>query len=318
MRPVSVVIPSLDSADLLEANLPALFAEFERRGAGDELILVDDTGCGALEKWAKKYLAGKPGRLLVRKTNGGFAPAVESGVAASKHGLCFSMNSDLRVRPGFLEPLIEALEASPPEGWKRVFAAVPKVELDGNPDHDEAYMVVKLSGGLLRFRDIDPGPSPKVPTPVAYAIGGTVLFDREGFNELGGFDEIYAPFYYEDTDLGWSAGRRGWATMYVPGAVVEHQHRGTIGKLLSEDRRRAAVERGELLFNWKHMDAAELPKHMYLLYRRALDAYLTDDRQALIWLLAALDRAAEVPPEREQAELSSAELIDLLNPSRES
>lgn len=316
MRPVTVVIPTLDSSDLLEANLPALFAEFERRAVGDELLLVDDTGTGALEDWAATHLAGKPARLLVRKSNGGFAPAVETGVAAASHDLVFSMNSDLRVQPGFLEPLVEALEGPAPDGFERVFAAVPRVHLDGDPDHDEAYMLLDLSGGLLHFRDVDPGPSPTSSTPVAYAIGGTVLFDRGAFDELGGFDELFAPFYYEDTDLGWKAARRGWATLYVPAAVVEHHHRGTIGTLLSEDRRRAAVERGELLFNWKHLDDADLPEHLALLYRRALDAYLTDDRPALIWILAALDRAAEMKPARASGKRSSRELVERLKGGR--
>ncbi|MDF1797661.1 MAG: glycosyltransferase family 2 protein [Planctomycetota bacterium] len=318
MKPVTVVIPTLGNSDLLEANLPALLVEFERRAVGDELLLVDDTGAGALEGWAAAYLAGKPARLLVRESNGGFAHAVETGVAAASHDLVFSMNSDLRVQPGFLEPLVEALEGPAPAGFERVFAAVPRVHLDGDPDRDEAYLRLDLSGGLLHFRDVDPGRPPTVPTPVAYAIGGTVLFDRAAFCELGGFDELFAPFYFEDTDLGWKAARRGWATLYVPDAVVEHHHRGTIGKLLSEERRRAAVERGELLFNWKHLDDADLPEHLALLFRRALDAYLTDDRQALIWLLAALDRATEVKLARDRTGRSTRELVELLKGERRS
>jgi GT2 family glycosyltransferase len=145
---------------------------------------------------------------------------------------------------------------------------------------------------------------------VPYAVGGTLLFDRARFLELGGFDELFAPFYFEDNDLCWRAARRGWATLAVPAAVVEHHHRGTIGGLMSEDRRRVAVERGELLFNWKHLDAEDLPEHLAQLYRRALDAYLTDDRAALTWLLVALERAASVGLERPAAgEPSSAALL---------
>ena len=54
------------------------------------------------------------------------------------------------------------------------------------------------------------------------------------FLELGGFDEILAPFYLEDTDLGYLAWKRGWKTMYQPASIVYHEHRGTIGKKFSD------------------------------------------------------------------------------------
>jgi len=298
---VTVVVPALGDTALLDANLPPLLDELERAGAGDELVLVDDTGAGELEAWAAEHLEGRPepaGRLVVREANGGFAAAVESGVAAATHGLVFSLNSDVAIRPGFLEPLVAALTGPAPAGFEAVFAVTPRVLLEGDSERDESFVAGELEAGLLRFRDVDPGPTPAAITPVPFAVGGTCLFDRARFDELGGFDERFAPFYFEDVDLCWSAARRGWATLYVPDSVVSHHHRGTIGGLLSEERRRAAVERGELLFNWKHLDAADLPEHLALLYRRALDAWLTDDREALVWLVSALERAAEVGGER--------------------
>ena len=55
------------------------------------------------------------------------------------------------------------------------------------------------------------------------------------FLELGGFDALLAPFYLEDTDLGYMAWKRGWKVLYQPRSVVYHEHRGTIGKRFSED-----------------------------------------------------------------------------------
>ena len=314
--PVTVIVPALGDTDLLDANLPPLVDELERAGAGDELVLVDDTGTGALEAWFAEHLAGRPARLVVQAANGGFAAAVEAGVAAASHDLCFSMNSDVVVTEGFLEPLVAALTGPVPGGidggFDAVFAVTPRVLLEGDAERDESFVAGELEGGLLRIRDVDPGPTPTATTPIPFAVGGTCLFDRARFVELGGFDPLFAPFYYEDDDLCWRAWRRGWATLYVPTSVVEHHHRGTIGGLISEDRRRAAVERGELLFNWKHLDAADLPEHLALLYRRALDAWLTDDRAALTWLVAALERAAEAGLERAEDGRPSGEVLDAI------
>lgn len=313
-RPVTVVVPALGDTALLEANLPGLLDELVRADAGDELVLVDDTGTGALEPWAAAHLVDRPARLVVREANGGFAAAVEAGVDAARHDLCFSLNSDVAVTEGFLAPLVGALDGPAPAGFEAVFAAAPRVLLEGDPDRDESLVAGVLEGGLLRFRDVDPGPTPDAPTPIPYAVGGTFLFDRARFAELGGFDPLFAPFYFEDDDLCWRAARRGWATLYVPGATVEHHHRGTIGGLISEDRRRAAVERGELLFNWKHLDAEDLPDHLALLYRRALDAWLTDDRDGLLWLVAALERAAEADLARPaDGERASRAVLDALD-----
>jgi GT2 family glycosyltransferase len=274
--------------------LPALFAEFERRGVGDELVLVDDTGSGELVKWAQKALDKKPAKLVIRKENGGFAKAVEEGIREAANDLIFSMNSDVLVRPGFLAPLVQALFSTPKSKIaKRVFAAAPRVLLNGDEDRIESFAESQLDEGLLTNRSPrrpagSSGP-PESNAPIPFAIGGTFLFRKSDFEELGGFDALFAPFYFEDNDLCWRAWRGGACSVYVPSAVVEHHHKGTIGTLVSPERRRAAVERGELLFNWKHLDDEDRIDHIALLYRRALDAWLTDDRAGLIWIQLALD-----------------------------
>jgi GT2 family glycosyltransferase len=301
--PVSVVIPALGNTKLLDANLPLLFAEFESRAVGDELVLVDDTGRGDLEEWAKDALADRPARLVVRKENGGFAAAMEDGIRQAANDQIFSMNSDVKVLPGFLEPLQDAL-ARPfaTEVADRVFAVAPRVLLNGNEGEIESFARSQLLSGLLTNREDLPRDEtlrlPEDTTPISFAIGGTFLFRRVDFEKLGGFDELFAPFYFEDNDLCWRAWRHGLCSLYVPSSVVEHYHKGTIGGLLSPERRRAAVERGELLFNWKHLDDEDLKDHVALLYRRTIDAWLMDDREALIWLQLALDSLTEACSKR--------------------
>ena len=119
MTAVSIVIPSLGDTELLAGALDSLRPVLALRGLGDELLVVDDTGSGEL----LGFLAVRYPEVVAvpRPTNGGFARALAAGIEAARHPLVFSMNSDLTVRAGFLEPLIEALED--PE----VFAAVPRV-----------------------------------------------------------------------------------------------------------------------------------------------------------------------------------------------
>lgn len=306
MKPISVVIPALGDVALLKRGLPGLFAEFDARSAGDELLLVDDTGNGSLEAHRDELFGERSDAVLIqRKRNGGFADAVEAGVEKAKHSLVFSMNSDVVVQAGFIEPLVDALVGAD------AFAAAPKVLLNGNQNEIESFTGVHLKNGLLSFRSADPGPTPDHTVELPFAVGGTFLFDRARFLELGGFDSLFAPFYFEDNDLCWRAWRRSWATLYVPAAVVEHHHKGTIGSYLNQARRRAAVERGELLFNWKHLDQEDLGDHMALLFRRALDGYLTDNREELTWLSLALEQVALIKLGRSalEGELSSHDVL---------
>lgn len=309
MRPVSVVIPALGDVALLERAVGPLFREFDRRAVGDELVVVDDTGSGLLAE-AEASLLGSRGdaRLCVREANGGFAEALETGVSAAKSELIFSMNSDVVVRPGFLDPLVDALQDD-------VFAVTPKVLLNGDEEAIESCPMARFEAGLLDFRSSRRVPTPEVTTPVPFAVGGTFLFSRPRFLELGGFDPLFAPFYFEDVDLCWRAWRRGWSTLYVPASVVLHFHKGTIGKLVSEARRRAAVERGELLFNWKHLPDESLGDHVALLFRRALDSYLTDERDGLVWLALALEQldAAKAGRAELSESLSSLEVLERLS-----
>src|SRR6185436_19093986 len=73
------------------------------------------------------------------------------------------------------------------------------------------------------------------------------------FLELGGFDHVLAPFYLEDTDLGYLAWKRGWKVYYQPRSIVYHEHRGTIGKKFSYEYIQAVLKKNFILFCWKNI-----------------------------------------------------------------
>jgi GT2 family glycosyltransferase len=285
-EPVSIAIPALDDTALFERHLPALLAEVERRGGRDEVLVVDDSGGARLADWIANRFPSV--RVLTRRENGGFARALADGIAAARHPLVFAMNSDVRVRPGFLEPLAAALDDS------RVFAAVPAILLDGREGAVESLVRVELDGSIARLAQpalhgVSAPLNGRVRVP--FAVGGAFLVRRDEFRALGGFDPLFEPFYLEDLDLGWRAWRDGREILLEPRAVVEHYHRGTIGPRFGERVARAAIERNLLLFQWKHADGEEVGEHLAALARRAHLAWLTDDRDTLVALALALESA---------------------------
>lgn len=313
-RPVSVVIPSLEDVDLFERHLPALLAELERRSTDDEVLVVDDTGRDVL---AAALASRFPGvRVLARRANGGFAAALREGIEAARHELVFAMNPDVLVRRGFLDPLVACL--SEPD----VAAVVPRILLDGKEGKLESFAFVRERNGLFELDQ--PALSGREPSaalrlsPVTFAVGGACLLRRAEFLAAP-FDPLFEPFYWEDVDWCWRAWRAGRRIVYQPAAVVEHRHRGTIGRRVPKEFVRAVTERNRMLFAWKHLDEPEAcRRHLAALYRLALDTYLEDRREDLVWLAFALDRLKEALAARRAqapAQRSCGEILRVSRPA---
>lgn len=311
-RPVSVVMPSLDDIDLFERHLPPLFAELEKHDADDELVVVDDTGRDVL---ARALAARWPSvRVIAMKENSGFARAMRAGIEAARHELVFLMNPDVCVRRGFLEPLVACM--SEPDVW----AVVPRILLGGREEKIESWAFLSERNGLVELDQPALRGQADARTlrlsPVAFAVGGACLYRRSEFLATG-FDPLFEPFYWEDIDYSWVGWRRGKRVLYQPAAVVEHQHRGTIGRRVPRDFVRAMVERNRLLFAWKHVDEPELQKrHLAALYRWALDTYLEDRREDLVWLAFALDELKAALDSRARQEPAALPFSEILRRSR--
>src|SRR5207249_955437 len=73
-----------------------------------------------------------------------------------------------------------------------------------------------------------------------FASGGSAMFDRRRFLELGGFDPLFAPFYLEDVELSYRAWKRGLTVAYEPRSAVRHQFSSTIASLAGRQVARVA------------------------------------------------------------------------------
>jgi GT2 family glycosyltransferase len=83
---------------------------------------------------------------------------------------------------------------------------------------------------------------------VLYGSGGCSLYDTAKLRALDCVREIYEPAYVEDLDLGFRAWARGWPTVFVSGARVEHRHRATTSRYYSAEQLAAILEVNYLRF----------------------------------------------------------------------
>ena len=133
------------------------------------------------------------------------------------------------------------------------------------------------------------------PEPVLWAGGGSTAYDGRKLRALGGLDELYAPAYVEDVALSYAAWKRGWASVYVAGSHVHHEHRGTSRRLFGDAYVDRLISRNRLLFIWRHFDWPLLGRHLaWLPAHVAWLAIQHTVRDALAILLSALSRLPDV------------------------
>jgi GT2 family glycosyltransferase len=293
----------------MERHLPPLLEELERRAAGDDLWIVDDTGEGVLKTWISEHFPTV--QVVVHEQNEGYARALLHGAQQARGELLFATHPDVCVRPGFLDPLVEALED--PE----VFAVSPRI-LVGSQERPESHNAVRYEDGRLRVIPRDPSGVPPAPRPIPFATGAAMLVRREEFLKGGGFDPLYFPFYFEDVDLGLSAWRQGRRVLEIPDAVVEHEARGTVDSSVPEELVQAAIEKNRLLLFWKYLDTRrDAQDHVASLWRDAVDAAMAGRREELIWLTLALQELPRVGRSRVgvgKAERSLEETLRVSDP----
>ena len=244
-RSASVVIPNWNGRDLLEKYIPSIVTALAGNPQ-NEIIVVDN---GSTDGSADYLRAALPQvRVLALDTNLGFGGGSNAGFRAAANDIVVLLNSDMRVAPDFLQPLLDGFTDD------RVFAVSCQIFFSDPARLREETGLTQAwweDGGLrVRHRIDDKVASP---FPCFYGGGGSCAFDRRKFLELGGFDELLRPFYLEDTDLGYMAWKRGWKVLYQPASIVFHEHRGTIGKRFTEQYIQSVLKKNFVLFCWKNI-----------------------------------------------------------------
>jgi GT2 family glycosyltransferase len=190
----SVVIPNWNGRDLLAKYLPSVIKAMEGH-PGSEVIVVDNASEDGSAAFVREQFPSV--RLLELDRNFGFGGGSNTGIKAAKNDIVVLLNSDMRVEPDFLQPLLDGFTD------ERVFAVSCQIFFsDPNKVREETGLTQGWwDSGRLRVRHrADDGVHDAF--PCFYAGGGSSAYDRRKFLELGGFDPLLHPFYLEDTDLG--------------------------------------------------------------------------------------------------------------------
>ena len=266
----SVVIPNWNGRDLLERYLPSVIAALSGHPE-NEIMVVDNGSTDGSADFVRRAFPDV--KLLPLDRNRGFGGGSNAGFRAARNDVVVLLNSDMQVAPDFLPPLLEGFRD------ERVFAVSCQIFFRDPAKMREETGLTQgwwQDGGLKVRHRADSAIDDLF--PCFYGGGGSCAFDRRKFLELGGFDELLAPFYLEDTDLGYMAWKRGWKVLYQPRSIVYHEHRGTIGKRFGEAQIQAVLKKNYLLFCWKNIhDWRLLASHFCFSYAGALLSVASGD-----------------------------------------
>ena len=241
----TIVVPNWNGRDLLERFVPSWLAAVEKH-PGSEVLVVDNGSSDGSAAWLRENYPQV--RVLALENNLGFGGGSNAGFRAATTDIVVLLNSDMRVEADFLAPLLEGFTD------ETVFAVSCQIFLGDTSKRREETGLTQgwwQDGGLRVSHKEDPAVTGAF--PCFYGGGGSCAFDRRKFLALGGFDELLAPFYLEDTDIGFLGWKRGWKILYEPRSVVHHEHRGTIGKKFSREYIQAVLDKNFVLFSWKNI-----------------------------------------------------------------
>ena len=128
------------------------------------------------------------------------------------------LNNDTQVQHNWLLPLLSLIERDQEIGMVGAKLVYPDGKLQ------EAGGILWDNGGALNYGN---GENPDFyeycyVKEVDYISGAAIMIIASLWKKIGGFDTIYSPGYYEDTDLAFEVRRQGYKVCLQPQSVVVH------------------------------------------------------------------------------------------------
>lgn len=278
---VSIIIPNYNGAHLLRENLPSVLRAaqyFEKKTKNSfEIIVVDDYSSDTSIEEVKKLIPNA--KIYANERNVGFSSSVNKGVKKSLGDVVVLLNTDVKPQEDFLLPLIVHFEN------ENVFAV-------GCMDKSiEGKTVVLRGRGVGQWRKgflvHARGDVNKKDT--LWVNGGSGAFKKLIWERLGGFSDLYKPFYWEDIDISYRALKSGYKLIFEPNSIVIHEHeRGIIKKKYSSFKIKTIAYKNQFIFVWKNAtDIDLLLSHVLWLPYHFLKAALRCDSLFFIGFLQA-------------------------------
>ncbi len=239
---VTILIPVYGSLDF---TLQCLLSIYENKPkCSFEVLVVDDNSPDnsfvELEK-----INGI--RLVRNEKNLGFLRSVNNAIKSCNGDYIYLLNNDTIVMPGFLDELLSTFD-------KRQDAGIVGSKLIYSEGllQESGCIIAKDSS----IQPLGRGQNPLLPEynylrEVDFCSGASLLIRKDVFIKIGGFDDRYAPAYFEDPDLSFEVRKLGLKTYVNPQSKIIHYESISHGeeKYQVQDR----INRPKFIEKWKEV-----------------------------------------------------------------
>ena len=243
MKPeITLIITNWNGSNLLRECMPTVLeaVRFDRHHCYEVMVIDDCSTDNSL-----RILADEFPEVRTEQTpqNLGFQEANNYAVKLAESKIVMPMNNDIKLDPKALHYLAQHFDN------KDIFAVSGKIF-----SFDQTTFLYGNRGGYFQkghFHLYEKPPEDDSQT--LFACGGAFMVNRQKYLDLGGFDSMYHPLYYEEIDLSYRALKRGWKVHYEPQSIAYHKVQATITR--QEKLRRISLisARNNYLFVWKNI-----------------------------------------------------------------
>lgn len=267
MKKTAVIILNWNGVALLREYLPSVLAN-TNPALADVIVADNGSDDGSLQVLGEEFEGVK---VLAFDRNYGFADGYNRALAATRYPYTVLLNSDVAVRGGWLEPLVDYMDAHP-----ETAACQPKILSHADP---AVFEYAGACGGYLdrngypycRGRifatcERDDGQYDS-DADIFWASGAALMVRTDVYLRLGGLDPAFFA-HMEEIDLCWRMQLDGHKVRAVPAAVVEHLGGGSLPA--GNPRKTYLNFRNNLLM--LHKNLPDGSRRRTLLRRRLLDA----------------------------------------------
>lgn len=218
---VSIITVTFGTGPVVVEMLRSLAAAAEHGGPSFEVIVVDHPHPDVGDRTITDLRLSTAGVHVVQPaTNLGFGGGCEAGALTARAPVLAFVNPDVEVPPGWLAPLVDALDDP-----DVAISAPVLVDRDGTVQ--EAGQRLDATGATSPIR-VAPSSSTGPVTTVDYASAACWVVHRSTHERLGGFDPMYHPAYFEDVDLALRARADGRRCVVVHDVRVVHHGGGGV------------------------------------------------------------------------------------------
>lgn len=227
MAKTAVVILNWNGREYLKMFLGKVT---EKTGGCDADVYVADNGS---DDGSAEYVQAfhKNVKLIRFDRNHGFAEGYNLALRQIEAEYFVLLNSDIEVKEGWLEPLVDCLEKNPGTA-----SCQPKILSFKNKDYFEyagaaGGFIDRLGYPLCRGRILDHIEKDEgqydSPVDLFWSSGACMAVRAEAWEKAGGFDPDFFA-HMEEIDLCWRFHRMGYKVAFIPQSTVYHVGGGTL------------------------------------------------------------------------------------------